>query len=358
MNLEFVWLDDNFFSGFISTTFDKMSKLQGLYLESNLFEGSINNQFLKNHPRLVQIDISDNFLTGSLPNHLFDASRMPQLELVDVHNNFLTGLLPEVLVTNDSMILLTLQGNAFVGEIPQSWTKLRRLFHLDLSRNFLDGPLPEFLGSMTELSYLFLGANLWIPGPIPESYGQLTNMEEFSLKESLRTGELPNWMFLWENLILLDLDQNNFTGEIPASFGSMTNLEFLFLNRNNLVGELPSSFSQMTNLRAIFLEQNSLTGDLDVLCNLANFQDTEGYGDDAGNETIAADCVGGVSASVVCRCCRICCPPAFGNPLDEGLENEETCHDFTAIASMNPYWGTQFARTFYDFGGPFLFLDR
>uniref|UniRef100_A0A7S3P922 Disease resistance R13L4/SHOC-2-like LRR domain-containing protein n=1 Tax=Amphora coffeiformis TaxID=265554 RepID=A0A7S3P922_9STRA len=353
--LKFIWLDDNILSGDISKTFDQMSQLQGIYLEDNAFQGFISNDFLTNHPQLAQIDISGNDLTGYLPNHIFDISLMPQLELVDVHDNHLSGTLPEVLVTNDSIKLLALHGNDISGEIPLSWTKLRALFHLDLSHNMLGGRLPQYLGDMTELSYLFLGANPWMPGPIPESYTQLTNMEEFSLKDTRRTGELPNWMSLWENLILLDLDQNDFTGEIPGSYGSLTNLQFLFLNRNNLGGEVPSSFSQMINLRAIFLEQNSLMGDLNVLCNLPKFQERV---DDDGIEIAAADCVGGGSASVVCPCCGICCAPAFENPVDEGLENEDTCHDFTAIASLNPYWGTQFDRTFYNFGGPSQFLDR
>lgn len=244
------------------------------------------------------------------------------------------------------------------GNIPPSWLKFKGLFHLDVSSNNLIGTVPEHIGDMTQLSYLFLANNSFTPGSIPESFAKLTNMEEFSMKRTRRTGVLPTWLPDWKDLILLDLDQNNFMGEIPASYGNMTNLQFLLLNRNNIGGELPSSFSRMTSLRAVFLERNAITGSLGVLCDLPNFNEPEGDVD--GTEIIAADCEGGTTASVVCTCCKICCIPSFGTAdTDEGVGDEETCHDATAIANLDPIWERIYRRTVFNFGtNNTRFIDR
>ena len=84
-NLQLLWLDDNALSGDITNTFASMSFLQGLVLEDNLFQGFINDKFLANNGLLVHVDLSGNDLTGYVPNHLFDATRVPILEMLDLN---------------------------------------------------------------------------------------------------------------------------------------------------------------------------------------------------------------------------------------------------------------------------------
>ena len=336
--------------------FNSLPLLQLLILEDNYFEAALDENFLADSRLLEELDISTNELRGSLPAHLFDTEVHPILKLVDLHGNQLTGFLPDVIpsVNSDTpMRFVALYDNLIQGSVPESWAGLQGLFHLDLSSNLLSGPMPDHLGNMTLLSYLFLANNTFSPGPIPESFAKLINMEELSLKRTGRIGVLPEWVSDWEDLTLLDLDNNNFSGEIPESYGSLTNLEFLLLNRNNISGELPATFSAMTNLRAVFLEKNSMTGQLDVLCNLPNFQETQGDAD--GTEIIASDCRG----LVECSCCSICCVPSFsGATEDEGLQDEDTCHDATKIPNLDPQWEAAYARTTFDFGNGTRFIDR
>ena len=353
-----IWLDDNQLSGDLSTTFDKMTMLRLLYAEDNSFQGTIDDNFLAKHPRLAHLDLSNNDFVGSIPDHFFDPTRVPLFEMLDVHNNRLSGFLPANVPRNMEMNYLALQGNSFRGPIPESWENFEGLFHLDLNSNELTGTMPEFLGNVTTLRYLFLANNTFTPGPIPD-LSQLTGMEDFSLKRTSRNGPLPEWISEWKNLVLLDLDQNNLMGDIPSAYGSLTSLQFLLLNRNNLGGEIPQTFLSLTNLRAVFLDKNSLTGRLDVLCNLPGFAPTAiGSPQNAGN-VIAADCLGGASATIVCECCEICCNPGFGSEgLEEGLDDEETCHDATAIASLEPIWENLYARSEYNFGNSTRFVTR
>lgn len=339
-------------SGDITMMFIEMPFLRGLYLEDNSFQGRIDENFLNNNRLLLHIDLSNNDMTGEVPAHFFDPVAVPFLEMLDFHNNRLAGVLPNGISSNNTeMNFLSLHNNFIEGNVPESWVNFRGLFHLDLSSNELEGPIPDHIGNMTQLSYLFLANNSFTPGPIPDSFAQLTNLEELSLKSTGRTGGLPEWMPTLDELILLDLDQNLLVGNIPSSYGNMTNLQFLLLNRNNLVGQVPASFSQLTNLRAVFLEMNALTGRLDVLCDLPAFQEVEGDSD--GTEILAADCVGGEKAPVVCKCCSICCIPGFSDQ-----PHEDTCHDQTAIAHLDPLWERIYARTEFKFGNDTRFVDR
>lgn len=353
--LQGLWLDDNMLSGDISSMFDNMTLLRALYLEDNIFHGRVDDNFLKNNTILLHVDLSNNEMTGTLPAHFLDSILMPFLELVDLNNNRLTGVLPDDIAYNSVMNFLSLYSNSIRGDDPLSWFNLDGLFHLDLSSNLLQGTIPDQIGNLTALSYLFLANNSFTPGPIPASFASLTNMQQFSLKGTLRTGSLPSWIANWVDLVLLDLDQNDFVGEVPPSYGDMTNLQFLLLNRNNIQGQLPESFSKMTNLRMILLEKNAMTGDLRVLCNLPNFQEAEGDSD--GTEIIASDCAGGEETQIVCSCCNICCVSDF-YLVDEGLQDEETCHGATAIAHLDPLWERSFNRVVYDFGDGAFFVDR
>lgn len=355
--LQMLWLDDNLFTGNVATTFDRMSFLQALFLEQNEFEGEMTESFLSHNKMLIELDLSNNDFTGSLPEHFLNADKYPALKMFDVHNNRLDGVLPSN-VSHSGLRFLSLYGNSIGGEIPDSWINLDGLFHLDLSSNFFDGTMPEFFGNMTLLNYLFLANNTFTEGPIPESYSELKGLEELSLKRTRRTGPLPEWMADLDSLILLDLDQNDFTGFIPESYGNLTDLQFLLLNRNNLRGEVPQSFAKLTRLRAFFMEKNSIQGSINFMCDMANFNET--FGDRDGTEIIAADCRG-LSGEVLveCRCCEICCIPSFtGGTEDEGLEDEETCHDATAIANLNPLWEAVYQRFEFDFGNATRFIDR
>lgn len=353
--IEALALDDNLLSGDVSTLFNDMPLLKGLYLEDNNFYGRIDSNFLRNNKLLRYADLSSNQFTGYVPAHFFDHTVAPYLWVLDFHNNRLSSVLPSNISAESDVRFLSLHGNWIEGNVPASWVNLKSLVHLDLSSNLFEGPIPDHVGNMTELAYLFMANNSFAPGPIPESFAQLTNMEEFSLKNTNRSGVLPIWLTEWENLELLDLDQNNFVGQIPAAYGNMTKLQFLLLNRNNIDGQLPASFSQMTNLRAVFLEKNGMTGRLDVLCGLPNFNEPEN--DIDGTEIIAADCAGGETAQIVCTCCKICCVPEF-NQIEEGFGIEDTCHDATAIAHLNPYWERSYIRWDFDFGNDTRFVNR
>ncbi|URE15796.1 LRR receptor-like serine threonine-protein kinase [Musa troglodytarum] len=70
-------------------------------------------------------------------------------------------------------------GNSFQGSIPSSFSQLKGLQSLDLSRNNLSGLIPEFLGNFRFLSYLNLSFNNF-EGELPK-HGVFTNLTAFSV---------------------------------------------------------------------------------------------------------------------------------------------------------------------------------
>ena len=379
-DLQLLWLDDNMLEGDVSTTFNRMPFLRALFLEDNDFVGAIDDKFLRRSKNLIQLDVSNNRLTGSLPYHFFVQDEFVDLEVMDWHGNKLSGHLPDMLLPNQILQFLALYDNEFTGTLPNSWgTHLRNVFHLDLSHNLIEGELPSSIGQMSRLKRLFLGNNNWKPGPFPSSWSSLSALEELSLKGSMRTGLLPDFLGEYPQLVFLDLDNNRFDGTVPTSLGQLSNLELLLLNRNRLIGVIPPEFSHLTKLRAVLLEGNYIMGKADPLCGLPNFVDTQ-----SGNlAVVVTDCEGDNStlSAVECECCTLCCsaapllhvainedesnndatvkvlPSSNGTALHDVSNNatsvptgRPTCHDYTMTANLNPRWELVYTRDSYTLG--------
>lgn len=257
-HVEMLALDNNLFLGDFSPIFNLgsngyggLQSLKFLYLENNHFTGPIGDDFMlppgtNNASPLVALDLSYNSLTGTLPSHLFGS--FPNLKVLDVNYNDLTGKLPQSIVPNDSLEFLALHGNSLTGEVSGLLPDLHKLTHLDVSSNSFTNWHID-LGAMKGLTYLFLADNPFPRGPFPEFLSHLTNLQEFSLKSTQRSGTIPTYLSSMSNLVLLDLDDNAFTGTIPSELGGLSLLQFLLLNRNRLSSTVPSQFGDLAALR-------------------------------------------------------------------------------------------------------------
>jgi hypothetical protein len=349
-NMQKLLLDDNAFTGDVTSIFNEMKSLQYLFIEDNDFSATLDENFLADCTNLTQLDMSTNNVQGTVPAHFFDVTSFPRMQLLDLHNNGVSGALPDVPAAHEFFLYIALHDNSITGNIPTTWTyNFPRLFHLDVSNNALSGPMSSDIGNITSLRYLFLAQNQFDEGPIPSSFANLTKLEEISLKKTLRNGQFPAFATAWKELILLDLDNNALTGPLPEGLGNLSNLEFLLINRNQLSGEIPASLGDLINLRAAFMEQNNLTGSVDeTICKLPAFALVNGVS--VGNKVMAADC--GTSEAVPtkrvsCPCCTFCCIPGV-----------EDCHDENELANLDPEWEIGYERFVFDFGNESRFVDN
>ncbi|KAL7156864.1 hypothetical protein ABFS83_02G037900 [Erythranthe nasuta] len=177
-------------------------------------------------PHLKKLDLSSNFLNGTLPISLFNAS---ELEVLSLSNNAISGAIPEFITASKSNLkLLNLSDNAFTGTIPSGITSLQNLSVVSLRSNYLTGFVPSGIRSFE----------------------------------------------------ILDLSSNLLSGSLPVEFGGV-NLKYLNLSSNKISGLVPEEFAKKIPADAVVdLSFNDLSGEIPEVVPLTN-QKTEFY---AGNE--------------------------------------------------------------------------
>ena len=147
------------------------------------------------------------------------------------------------------------------GRIPKELGSLANLTHLYLDNNQLTGEIPPELGGLSNLTRLFLHFNQ-LTGEIPPELGGLSNLTELGLSGNQLTGEIPPELGGLSNLTELGLSGNQLTGEIPPELGGLSNLTRLWLYGNQLTGEIPPELGGLSNLTLLYLDDNELTGEI------------------------------------------------------------------------------------------------
>jgi Leucine rich repeat len=142
------------------------------------------------------------------------------------------------------------------------------------------------------------------------------------MRNTARTGTLPDSLGELSRLRLLDLERNDLNGTLPEAMGNMSSLTYIFLNRNMLSGEIPSNFGNLTDAVLINLDHNQLTGQVpDQVCAL----DFEVFTTDCGVPSEGAD------PAVDCPCCTKCC-----------LAEVEACNARDWSLQYGEDWGRNF----------------
>ncbi|XP_017256066.1 receptor kinase-like protein Xa21 [Daucus carota subsp. sativus] len=255
--LQYLSLAINEFQGSIPREIGNVTTLKSLYLGYNQFQGQVPME-LGNLVNLQDLHISNCFLTAVSPT-TFNIS---SLRSIDLTNNKLSGSLPEDMIDYEHSNLkeIYLSSNQFTGQIPSSIWKVRSLERLSLSYNGWIGSLPKEIGNLTMLKYLYLGATN-LTGGIPDEIGCLTNLKELNLREGRFSGPLPGDLFNISTLEIIDLYRNEFCGHLPSSMGHwLPNLKSLVLNHNNFSGKIPESTKNASKLVTINLSSNSFSG--------------------------------------------------------------------------------------------------
>ena len=206
--------------------------------------------------RVIDLDLSDNELNGTLPSEL---GHLTHLEVLYLSENQLSGTIPSALGVLSNLIELSLWSNELTGPILPELGRLANLEMLHLGKNELSGTIPTELGNLTNLEELGLYSNK-LTGVIPAELGDLTDLEWLGLTENRLSGPIPPKLDKLTNLTALYLGQNELSGTIPPELGNLTNLEELFLHSNKLSGAIPSELGNLTKLTGLSLWGNGLSG--------------------------------------------------------------------------------------------------
>ncbi|CAJ2629914.1 unnamed protein product [Trifolium pratense] len=203
------------------------------------------------------LDISNNNLTGKIPNLELEFTINPE---VNLSSNQLEGSIPSFLLQSQA---LHLSNNKFSDLVPILCNKSKPniLGILDLSNNELKGELPDCWNNLTSLQYVDLSNNK-LSGNIPFSMGALVNMEALILRNNNLSGQLTSSLKnCSDKLAMVDLGGNNFDGPIPSWIGDgLHQLIILSLRFNNFSGSLPSTLCYLEKLQVLDLSLNIISG--------------------------------------------------------------------------------------------------
>ncbi|TXG61904.1 hypothetical protein EZV62_013267 [Acer yangbiense] len=217
---------------------------------------------------------------GGIPEHL--AKSCINLRYLVLSNNSLEGQIFSAANFNlTNLWRLQLDGNQFIGKIPECLLNSSYLVGLYLGDNLLSGKIPSWLGNMSHLVDLIMPNN-HLEGPIPPEFCQLQHLQVLNLAENNISGDLPSCFsppqiqqvhlsknklegqlkdafFNSSTLVTLDLGYNHFNGGIPNWIGRLSNLTYLILTHNNLEGEVPYLLCHLERLRLIDLSHNNFS---------------------------------------------------------------------------------------------------
>ncbi|GAY64479.1 hypothetical protein CUMW_233930 [Citrus unshiu] len=233
-------------------------KLSVLKLQSNNFQGSIPQTFMKG-TNLAMIDLRNNSLRGRIPKSL---ANFVKLKFVHLGNNRITdlGTLPELGV-------LVLKSNNFHGEIkePRTTFYFSKLRIIDLSHNRFGGNLPsKHFDCWNSMKYVNASNLTYMHDTLtPSGYPASTyfGFFDYSLTMSNK-GKKLEYEKLSNLITAIILSNNSFVGEIPTSIANLKGLRNLDFSNNNLQGRIPSSLSNLTAIESMDLSSNMLSGNI------------------------------------------------------------------------------------------------
>ncbi|XP_061956817.1 receptor-like protein EIX2 isoform X1 [Populus nigra] len=294
------------------------STTSSLILSNNLFSGPISHICNITGEILSFLDLSNNLLSGQLPNCFTDWKGLVVLNLA---NNNLSGKIPSSVGSLFLLQTLSLHNNKLHGELPVSLKNCSMLKFLDLGENRLSGEIPAWIGeSLSSLMFLSLQSNEFL-GSIPPHICQLRNIRILDLSLNNITGAIPECLnnltamvlrgeaeTVIDNLYLtkrrgavfsggyyinkawvgwkgrdyefertlgllrvIDFSGNNLSGEIPEEITGLLGLVALNLSGNNLTGVIPQKIGQLTFLESLDLSRNHFYGAIPFTMAVLNF---------------------------------------------------------------------------------------
>ncbi|KAM7266749.1 hypothetical protein ACFE04_004646 [Oxalis oulophora] len=264
-----------------------MDALKVLSLRNSRLHGSLSeSQGLCDSRHLQVLDLSDNYLEGTLPSCL---ASLASLQTLDLSNNQFTGDIAKSPITSLMLIEnLYLSNNHF--KIPVSFGALYnhsklKIFEAEDILIYDDDLDPQYLFPKFQLNIIRLSGHGRFTA-IPKFLYRQMDLEALYIKDVHFQGEFPYYLLekntklnelvlgnnslsgildfsnrSYSHLKILDISNNSFYGEIPLHFGtSFPSLTNLNMSSNQFNGRIPSSFGDMSLLDTLDLSNNKLFG--------------------------------------------------------------------------------------------------
>ncbi|XP_031403828.1 receptor-like protein 9DC3 isoform X2 [Punica granatum] len=210
--------------------------------------------FLSSSPELEYLDLSQNRISGPIPEWFWRVWKSNTMRVLDLSFNNFTGELPINLFRNSSVQVIYLPNNNFDGPVP---IPPPNIWFYSVANNKFSGDIPHQLCNANLLEVNL--SNNSLIGPIPHCF---INLSAFvlDLRANKLFGQIPEIFFSGSNLRTIRLSENRLKGPLPQSLANCKNLEVLDLSENELEGPFPYWLDTLPNLQVLDLRSNKLGG--------------------------------------------------------------------------------------------------
>lgn len=242
-------------TGTLPDSICNLTSLTDLVLYPGQVTGQIPSSLGSSLRRLRLLSLTNNLLTGSVPDSL---AGLPDLHTLDLSNNRLSGLIPPSLLlpSSPSLKVLILSNNGgLTGEIPAGFST-SQVLHLDLSHNSIYGELPSLPATLRYLSV----ADNSMCGTIETAFSGTTvpDLAFLDLSMNSFSGQIPSNVFSIPSLTSIFLDRNNFTGTLAVPVTTTpVSWAVIDLSHNGITGQIPAELAPAS---ALYLNSNRLIG--------------------------------------------------------------------------------------------------
>jgi Leucine-rich repeat (LRR) protein len=120
---------------------DAVKVVTDISLPACFLQGTLDQLHFADLSELSVLDLSNNFLYGSIPPSIGNLTKLTYLDLSYNYGSAgsLSGNIPATIGMLEDLETLNLDGNNFTGPIPSSLGNFTKLVHMDLSSNSLSG---------------------------------------------------------------------------------------------------------------------------------------------------------------------------------------------------------------------------
>ena len=274
-------IQDNFLSGHLSPSLSNCSLLQHMHIFNNRFEGHLPEEYgqLRNlvllqaqgnelsgnlkgflqyaeYMSLINLDLSDNLLTGQIPPQLFE---LPQIETIALSSNCFTGSIPNEICTASQLTVLSMDGLSAADGCSGSRKNQKHHFPylVALHSNTLQGTFPNCIMSHPNLTVVHFAGN-GLKGTVND-LPRNSKLLNLSLAHNHLSGTIPSRLKEAVGMLEVDLSFNKLTGDCHGildgeSLQNRSKMK-LHLHVNRLSGVLPNILTKAGKI-------NVLTGNL------------------------------------------------------------------------------------------------
>jgi hypothetical protein len=143
------------------------TKLQKFYFDNNKVATSINS-FLPNLPALVEIDGTNNLMTGTIHSNIQTTNAL--LKNIKLGKNKISGSIPPTLLTHPNLLFIRFQENKIDSSIPNVNLGATPILQvLNFSYNLLTCALPPWIENTYTINIDLRGQNFFCPINVPNN---------------------------------------------------------------------------------------------------------------------------------------------------------------------------------------------